>query len=552
MAIIEKVEIENYRSIKDAIEITFHADKPLILVGENNSGKSNITKAIDLVLGERWPGSYEPEDHEFFGRERTTPIDINIYFENDPASRLGRYHRVRWYYNPLEEQDPLTFSGYPGSRGRSTGYISNDDRENCISVVIGPDRQLNYQLSYRSKWTFLSKLMRKFHNSLLSQEDTKDDLERIFEIIKEKFHEVEPFERFSTSLQNDFESLLGSMTHRLEVDFQAYNPVNFFHALRLQAIENDDVRTIEELGTGEEQLLAIAFAHAYARAFHGGILLIIEEPESNLHPLMQKWLSRKIHKMAQDGLQILITTHSPIFINLLQLEGLVLVRKDSDDPNSGTKTIQIDSASLVENCIRSGVPESKINVNNVLPFYSANSTTEILEGFFAKRIILVEGNTEALTLPIYMEKSGYDTLEHGIAVIPVFGKGNLSKWKRLFSTYGIPTYIIFDNDEENDENGNRRTDILLTLGADHQEIDQLITQSEWIINQKFSIFGVDYESTLRSLVENYVTLEEEARSNISTNSKPFIARYVANNLELPEDHPLHTQISLLSEHVLSL
>ena len=74
-------------------------------------------------------------------------------------------------------------------------------------------------------------------------------------------------------------------------------------------------------------MLAIAFAHAYAQAFHGGIFLIIEEPEAHLHPIMQRWLSRRIHSMSSEGLQILITTHSPAFVDLLNLEGLVLARR---------------------------------------------------------------------------------------------------------------------------------------------------------------------------------------------------------------------------------
>ncbi len=59
--------------------------------------------------------------------------------------------------------------------------------------------------------------------------------------------------------------------------------------------------------------MALVFAHAYARAFYGGIILVIEEPEAHLHPLAQEWLARKIHQMAADGLQIVITTHSPHF-----------------------------------------------------------------------------------------------------------------------------------------------------------------------------------------------------------------------------------------------
>ena len=102
---------------------------------------------------------------------------------------------------------------------------------------------------------------------------------------------------------------------------------NFFHSLRVFPEEDGVIRNFEELGTGQEQLLALVFAHAYAKAFYGGIVLVIEEPEAHLHPLAQQWLAYKINEMASDGLQIILSTHSSAFVNLLNLGGICLVKK---------------------------------------------------------------------------------------------------------------------------------------------------------------------------------------------------------------------------------
>lgn len=53
---ISKVKIKNYRSIKD-LTTNFNPGKNII-VGKNNSGKSNIIKAINIVLGKNSP-TYE-------------------------------------------------------------------------------------------------------------------------------------------------------------------------------------------------------------------------------------------------------------------------------------------------------------------------------------------------------------------------------------------------------------------------------------------------------------------------------------------------------------
>lgn len=46
---ISRIYIENYRSIK---KLDFLPGNYCVLVGENNAGKSNILKAVNLVLGE--------------------------------------------------------------------------------------------------------------------------------------------------------------------------------------------------------------------------------------------------------------------------------------------------------------------------------------------------------------------------------------------------------------------------------------------------------------------------------------------------------------------
>ena|GEM_PF-1022340 len=57
---LRRVIIKNFRSIKD-IDITFDKGKNII-IGKNNCGKSNIIKAIDLVLGENNP-AYEKNEN---------------------------------------------------------------------------------------------------------------------------------------------------------------------------------------------------------------------------------------------------------------------------------------------------------------------------------------------------------------------------------------------------------------------------------------------------------------------------------------------------------
>lgn len=522
MAKITKLRIEGYRSIGKPVEITFPEDQPVVLVGENNAGKSNIVRALQLVLGPFWPGNHQPEDHEFFGRDRSRTIKIEIEFNRDEP--LGnRFCRLVWRYSD-SEQEPVYFRGFDLlDRER---FVSNEDRDTCMCIVVEAERSLNYHLSYASKWTLLSRLMHRFHRALSSQLEIREDLEGLFEQIKAKFQEVPEFKTFVEGLQQEFDNLVANMAHRLRVDFEAYNPVNFFHALRLQAVEDSKPRTLEEMGTGEQQVLALAFAYAYAKAFHGGIVLVIEEPEAHLHPLAQQWLARTLRSRCAEGLQVLITTHSPAFVSIEGLEGLVLVYKE----NGSTRVRQITRQDLVSKCIELGAPEDKVTTDNVLSFYAANATSDLLSGFFTRAVVLVEGPTEALALPVLLGKGGLELDREGIAVISVGGKGNLAKWYRLYRAYEIPCYVVFDNDTRDDRDGFKRKDALRALDVSEDEGNSAIDTDDWLVSKKYTVFGKDYETTMRNYFKRYSELEDEVKK-LGVDSKPFVARWVARQLD---------------------
>ena len=87
---LEKIRIQKYRSIDD-ITIKLPENKPLVLFGPNNAGKSNILSAINRLLGERYPTFIEMLDSDFYMRNKTTYPTATIL-----AEFTDTYHRDRF------------------------------------------------------------------------------------------------------------------------------------------------------------------------------------------------------------------------------------------------------------------------------------------------------------------------------------------------------------------------------------------------------------------------------------------------------------------------
>ncbi len=236
MAKLKSISIDNFRSIEH-VDLVLPDRAALILVGENNAGKSNIIAGIDILLGEMHPKYRLVEQKDYYQR-----IPCEIQIEAQLSEPLGdKFVSLIWQHVP-ENDDPNEFLG-TDRYGQSTKYIKAEMRDELICIMISAERTLNYQLSYQSKYTMLSKLMHRFHQELQKSEEIIEYLKSKFTEIKEAFNKIESFKTFKDTLQADFLNLVSCMSYKLEIDFEAYNPTNFFHALRVQAKEGNKPST---------------------------------------------------------------------------------------------------------------------------------------------------------------------------------------------------------------------------------------------------------------------------------------------------------------------
>jgi putative ATP-dependent endonuclease of OLD family len=79
-----------------------------------------------------------------------------------------------------------------------------------------------------------------------------------------------------------------------------------------------------------------------------------------------------------------------------------------------------------------------------------------LEAFFAQKVILVEGESEALILPYFFEKIGFDYVTEKITIVKCGSKNELDRFYRLYSEFGIPCFVIFDGDKDKGNEDQRK------------------------------------------------------------------------------------------------
>lgn len=88
---ISKLFVKNFRSLKE-VKIDLFQGKN-VFVGKNNSGKSNILKALNILVGERHPGYMKFSDNDFYTTtslvdgKQEEQIEDNIYIEVEISGR---------------------------------------------------------------------------------------------------------------------------------------------------------------------------------------------------------------------------------------------------------------------------------------------------------------------------------------------------------------------------------------------------------------------------------------------------------------------------------
>lgn len=503
---IRSIKIHNFRSIIDSPEVTLNDFS--LLVGANNVGKSNIIDALRILY-----------DDEKFDSKRDFPktalgptdneswIDVKYILSDEEHKNLPDYTkkfpqelRVRKYFksdNPerfksgqsnvfaYEDESTISKNLFHGAKNVSEAklgriiFIPSVNKTEDILKTSGPS-------PLRQIATFVFEKVAKKSPAFSGLETAFSSFENDFSI------ESSPDGFSIKDLVNDVNKHLeewqisfGITIKKIKIDDIIKNL--FEHNWKDDNLGGEAI-DINQYGQGFQRHIIYTLIRLSAKYVDRRtsskkefipefVLILFEEPEAFLHPAQQDILHAGLKEISSDKdeqTQILISTHSPIFVsrNIEDLTAVIRLQKE----RGVTKISQIgevnenilfgenaklldflkakhadtavpaDVKAELQNIINGTDDSLKLEEESMRYFLWLNS--ERCSLFFADFVIICEGASEKIFVDYLFKSRWEDLRKKRIYLLDAGGKYNIHRYMNLFELLCIPYSILLDSDSD--------------------------------------------------------------------------------------------------------
>ncbi|MCF6258478.1 MAG: AAA family ATPase [Gammaproteobacteria bacterium] len=466
--ILTELKVENFRIYGEgdkSLNISFKTGLTAI-VGENDSGKSSIIDAIRFALGTTDQDWYKLEESDFHKGDFKREIRITCKFENLGTAELRAFVEYLTYdvtgeggapslhVNWIALDTGTILRGRPfrrvemrsGKDGNGPTFVQ-ELRERLKTTYLRPLRDAESALS-SGRGSRLSQVLlqtKEIESSgvnydpdspvspeklgVLGIGDFANDLLEKQQSISDTKSEIDTH-LGKLSLHGD--GLKSSIKVSSSKDSNNRRLRQLLEKLDLTLSDADAHAYFGKLGLGSNNLLFIACELLLiAQDDIGCKLLLIEEPEAHLHTQRQLSVMSYLQKKAVElGVQIIVTTHSPNLASTINLNNIVMLQNGN-------------AFSLAQGKTKLEMPDYRF-LTRFLDVTKANL-------FFARGVMIVEGDAENVLLPTIARLIDCDFTAHGISIVNVGGVG-LRRYAKIFQRndeneeFNIPVACVTDMD----------------------------------------------------------------------------------------------------------
>ncbi len=432
---LSEITIENFRCFGEGEERFVLSLRPGLtaLVGENDSGKSAVIDALRFALGTVDREWLRLEDTDFHIKEaeangekkssETIRIVCKFEFPSEEGNTETKTREERAFpeYLTYEGDKAVLYVHWTAQKSKRSGrsfhkievhsgkdgqgpIIVPEVRDLLRATYLRPLRDAEHALS-AGQGSRLSQILRQ----VFPEEEGKQIADEIDQTI-EGWQEIEKNTRSINQSLEKMDLANGPSPARIRIGGAATDALRVRRLLERLELRRED---LGKAGLGSDNLLFMA-AELLLLAQPGEVgnkLLLIEEPEAHLHPQRQLRLMKFLQEQAEEkGVQIIVTTHSPNLASVIDLNNMVILHGGRAFP------------------LREG--ETKLDKSDYRFLQRFLDVTKA-NLFFARGVMIVEGDAENILLPTLASLLGCDFTEHGVSIVNVGGVG-LRRYARIF------------------------------------------------------------------------------------------------------------------------
>ena len=220
-------------------------------------------------------------------------------------------------------------------------------------------------------------------------------------------------------------------------------------------------------------------------------IVALEEPENHIAPHLLGKLVGNLKDIAEkNNAQAIMTSHSPSIVKRIDPENLRYFRLDRELLESRVRCITLPDEERMQDQYK----------------YIREAVRAYPELYFAKLVILGEGDSEEIILPKYWEAIHGNTDVSGISIVPLGGR-HVNHFWRLLNDLEIPYITLLDLDRERDGGGWGRIQyVLKQLIANGYNKEELLNTQDGILTdaqfKKMSDWNVSDIVTMQTWIDS--------------------------------------------------
>lgn len=368
---ITKITLNNFKAFKGTH--VFEFDAPVVcFVGENNTGKTSIFKAIEFLMSGITKGKSIDDYLNAHATNEFVSVEIEICGKiKDVIAGLGQ-KKYEQYIIDENKQNKIILQ-------RSSEVRKVEQKGKPVTITVKNIAFYNFETKQFENPTGIDKavsgifeiitIWSNFKTDELMDFSTTKPLGKLTKEISQSFMKCDDWVKFIDAHQQAFvtgENSLANQTAKLKDDIQAsltdfygdasisfnFEPPEASSFIKLGMVNIDDgVETcITEKGSGMQRAYAFAVMKVYADYLSQNsgssdiekpLFFFIDEPEISLHPRAQQTLFRALKEISKKQ-QVFISTHSPFLLKNFDDKD-VITYTNKKDVNNLIKIEKVDS-----------------------------------------------------------------------------------------------------------------------------------------------------------------------------------------------------------------